>query len=164
MPTEERLNQLRDRVQALEAELKASDAELTQNTQAVQQRVETFEQRAAEQERSRQQRLGLLQTAGQWLLAADLALEEGELDVGNALRLADRAFADVRASAAQYGQGTVILHAERARALINQAQNAAGNRDVYGARLALQDAGAELSQARAASLQRQATGNVMLNP
>jgi hypothetical protein len=163
-PAQKEMAQLRDRVQLLEDELKTRDAELAQGTQAVQQQLDTFGQRAAEVEQARQQRLAQIQTAGQWMLAADQALEIGELDVGNALSLADRAFADVRASAARFGQGSVVVHAERARALINRAQEAAGNRDVYGARAALQDAGLALSLAREASLQRQGTGNVLLSP
>ena len=98
------------------------------------------------------------------MLAADEALESGELGVDDALGMADAAFDNARASAAQFGQGNVILHVERARALVHRARDAASNRDIYGARLALQDAGAELALARAANLGRQATGNVMLNP
>jgi len=163
-PMQQQLTQLQARVQQLEAELKARDAELAESTATVQQHIDGFSQRAVEVEQARQLRLSQIQTAGQWLLAADEALQIGELGVGNALNLADTAFANVSASAAEYGQGNVVVHAERARALINRAQEAAGNRDVYGARLALSDAGIELSLARAASLQRQGTGNVLLTP
>nr|WP_211193822.1 hypothetical protein [Pyxidicoccus fallax] len=163
-PTQQELAQLRERVQQLETELRERDETLDRNNQAVQQQLDTFGQRSVDVERARQRRLAQIQTAGQWMLAADQALESGELDVGNALSLADRAFADVRASAAQYGQGSVVVHAERARALINNALEAADNRDIYGARRALQDAGYELSAAREASLQREGTGNVLLNP
>jgi hypothetical protein len=161
---QQQLTQLQARVQQLETELKARDAELAESTATVQQHIDGFSQRAVEVEQARQLRLSQIQTAGQWLLAADEALQIGELGVGNALNLADTAFANVRASAAEYGQGNVVVHAERARALINRAQAAVGNRDVYGARLALSDAGIELSLARAASLERQGTGNVLLTP
>jgi hypothetical protein len=163
-PIQQELDQLRTRVQQLETELRARDEQLALNNQAVQQHIGTFQQRAVDVEQARQQRLTQIQTAGQWLLAADQALEIGELGVDNALALADRAFADVRAGAAQDGQGSVIVHADRARALIHRAREAASNRDVYGARLALQDAGLELRLAREASLPRQGTGNVLLTP
>ncbi|MFP2932206.1 hypothetical protein ACLESO_45015, partial [Pyxidicoccus sp. 3LG] len=163
-PTEQELAKLRERVNQLETELETRGQDLDLRNQAVQLQVDTFGQRAAETEQARQQRLAQIQTAGEWMLAADEALESGEIGVDNALNLADAAFANVRDSAARYGQGSVIVHVERARALVNRARDAASNRDIYGARLALQDAGGELALARTANLQRQATGNVMLTP
>ncbi|WP_223754624.1 hypothetical protein [Myxococcus sp. RHSTA-1-4] len=151
-------------MQGLEAELEARDKERALHDRAVEQHVDTFGQRAVDVERGRQQRLTQIQTAGQWMLAADTALETGELDVDNALSLADRAFSNVRASAARDGQGSVVVHAERARALIGYARDAANNRDIYGARVALQDAGLELRLTREANLAREGTGNVLLNP
>ncbi|MFY2557570.1 hypothetical protein ACN469_08085 [Corallococcus terminator] len=163
-PTQEELSQLRARLQQVEEELKARDNQIEQNAQATQQQVDTFGERAVDTERSRQQRLSALQSAGEWMLAADAALQQGEDDVGNALDIADSAFADLRDSAAEFGQGTVIVHAERARALLNLARDAAGRSDTYSARLALQDAGVELSLARSASLGRSGTGNSLLSP
>ncbi|NTX13072.1 hypothetical protein HUA76_19925 [Myxococcus sp. CA056] len=162
--TDAEVTQLRNRLQQLEEELKTRDTQIEQNAQATQQQVDTFGERAVETERSRQQRLAAIQSAGEWMLAADAALQQGEDDVGNALDIADSAFASVRDSAAEFGQGTVIVHAERARALINLARDAAGRSDTYSARRALQDAGVELSLARSASLGRSGTGNSLLTP
>lgn len=132
--------------------------------QAVQLQVDTYGDRAVDVEQARQDRLTQIQTASQWMLAADTALEQGELDVVNALDIADNAFVDLRDSAEEDGQGTVVVHAERVRALLNLARNFVNNRDGYNARLALQEAGVQLSILRAANLERQATGNVLLNP
>ncbi|NVJ25281.1 hypothetical protein HUW62_29055 [Myxococcus sp. AM011] len=162
--TDEEVAQLKARLQQVEEELKARDTQIEQSAQATQQQVDTFGERAVDTERSRQQRLSALQSAGEWMLAADAALQQGEDDVGNALDIADSAFADLRDSAAEFGQGTVIVHAERARALLNLARDAAGRSDTYSARLALQDAGVELSLARGASLGRSGTGNSLLSP
>jgi hypothetical protein len=150
-------------VQELEHQMEQHDAEAAVRTQAVQQQVNGYEQRAYDAERERQQRLARIQAAGQWMLAADQALEQGELGVDNALSTADRDFAAVRSSASSAGQGLVVVHADRARALIAQARDAAQRSDIYAARIALQDAGYELSSARAASLDRPGTGNALLN-
>ncbi|QSQ16785.1 hypothetical protein [Myxococcus landrumensis] len=158
------VKQLRQRVDQLEAELSTRDNEIEQNARATQEQVDTFGDRAVETERSRQQRLSSLQSAGEWMLAADAALQQGDNDVDNALDFADSAFADIRASASEFGQGTVTVHAERARALINLARDAAARSDTYSARVALQDAGVELSLARGASLGRSGTGNSLLTP
>ncbi|AGC44132.1 hypothetical protein MYSTI_02816 [Myxococcus stipitatus DSM 14675] len=158
------MEQLRQRVDQLEAELSARDDVIEQNAQATQEQVDTFGDRAVETEQSRQQRLSTLQSAGEWMLAADAALQQGDNDVDNALDFADSAFADIRSSASEFGQGTVTVHAERARALINLARDAAGRSDTYAARVALQDAGVELSLARGASLGRSGTGNSLLTP
>ncbi|MFY1831064.1 hypothetical protein ACN47A_34450 [Myxococcus fulvus] len=156
--------QLRARLDALEEELKARDAEIEQNAVATQQQVDTFGERAVETEQSRQQRLSALQSAGEWMMAADAAIQQGEDDVDDALDIADSAFAEIRDSAASFGQGNVIVHADRARALLNLARDAAGRSDGYAARLALQEAGVELNLARGASLGRSGTGNSLLSP
>ncbi|WP_342380830.1 hypothetical protein NVS55_14305 [Myxococcus stipitatus] len=158
------VEQLRQRVNQLETELSARDDAIEQNAQATQEQVDTFGNRAVETEQSRQQRLSMLQSAGEWMLAADAALQQGDNDVDNALDYADSAFADIRASASEFGQGNVTVHAERARALINLARDAAARSDTYAARVALQDAGMELSLARGASLGRSGTGNSLLTP
>ncbi|WP_338867524.1 hypothetical protein [Myxococcus stipitatus] len=155
---------LRERVDQLEAELNTRDDQLEQNTRATQEQVDTFGDRAVDTEVSRQQRLSALQNAGEWMLAADAALQQGDNDVDNALDYADSAFADIGSSASEFGQGTVTVHAERARALLNLARDAAGRSDTYSARLALQEAGVELSLARGASLGRSGTGNSLLTP
>ncbi|SEU29028.1 hypothetical protein SAMN05443572_108118 [Myxococcus fulvus] len=156
--------QRRARLDELEEELRARDAEIEQNAVATQQQVDTFGERAVETEQSRQQRLSALQSAGEWMMAADAAIQQGEDDVDDALDIADSAFAEIRESAASFGQGNVIVHADRARALLNLARDAAGRSDGYAARLALQEAGVELNLARGASLGRSGTGNSLLTP
>ncbi|RKG98633.1 hypothetical protein D7V97_32740 [Corallococcus sp. CA053C] len=148
----------------LEQEMEARDAVATERTQAVQSQVDEHEQRAYETERARQQRLARLQSAGQWMLAADQALEQGELGVDNALGIADQDFSVVRESASSAGQGMVVVYSERIRAQIALARDAASNRDVYGARIALQTAGEQLRLARAATLERSGASNTLLNP
>ncbi|WP_141330681.1 hypothetical protein [Myxococcus sp. AB025B] len=156
--------QLRARLDELEEELRARDDQIEQNAVATQQQVDTFGERAVETEQSRQQRLSALQSAGEWMMAADAAIQQGEDDVDDALDIADSAFAEIRQSAAAFGQGNVIVHADRARALLNLARDAAGRSDGYAARLALQEAGIELNLARGASLGRSGTGNSLLSP
>ncbi|RKH53312.1 hypothetical protein [Corallococcus llansteffanensis] len=159
----EELTRLRERVAELEQEMEARDAVATERSQAVQSQVDEHEQRAYETERARQQRLARIQSAGQWMLAADQALEQGELGVDNALGIADQDFSVVRESASAAGNGMVVVHSERARAQIALARDAASNRDVYGARIALQNAGEELRLARAATLERPGSANALLN-
>lgn len=159
----EALKALRERVAQLEQELEERDAVATERTQAVQSQVDAHEQRAYETERARQQRLARIQSAGQWMLAADQALEQGELGVDNALGIADEDFSVVGESASSAGQGLVVVQSERARAQIALARDAASNRDVYGARLALQTAGEELRLMRAATLERSGGANALLN-
>lgn len=161
---QEEVTRLRQRIADLEQEMEARDTRATERTQAVQTQVDTHEQRAYEAERARQQRLARIQSGGQWMLAADQALEQGELNVDNALDIADEDFAVVRQSASAFGQGGVVVQAERIRAQIAFARDAANRRDIYAARLALQTAGEELRLARAASLERSGTSNTLLNP
>ncbi|CAM3937189.1 hypothetical protein G4177_23400 [Corallococcus sp. ZKHCc1 1396] len=161
-PNEE-VNRLRERIAQLEQEMEERDALATERTQSVQSQVDAHEQRAYESERSRQQRLARIQSAGQWMLAADQALEQGELGVDNALSIADQDFSVVGANASAEGQGMVVVHSQRARAQIALARDAAGRRDVYAARIALQTAGEELRLMRAASLDRPGSSNVLLN-
>ncbi|WP_375760706.1 hypothetical protein [Corallococcus exercitus] len=158
------VTRLRQRVAELEQEMEARDTRATERTQAVQSQVDTHEQRAYEAERARQQRLARIQSGGQWMLAADQALEQGELGVDNALDIADEDFSVVRQSASTYGQGTVVVQAERIRAQIALARDAANRRDTYAARIALQNAGYMLQLARAASLEQSGTSNALLNP
>ncbi|RKG58721.1 hypothetical protein D7X30_14055 [Corallococcus sp. AB011P] len=160
----EEVTRLRQRIADLEQEMEARDTRATKRTQAVQTQVDTHEQRAYEAERARQQRLARIQSGGQWMLAADQALEQGELDVDNALDIADEDFSVVRQSASAFGQGGVVVQAERIRAQIAYARDAANRRDIYAARIALQSAGNELRLARAASLERSGTSNSLLNP
>ncbi|GMU08363.1 hypothetical protein [Corallococcus caeni] len=160
----EELKALRQRIADLEQDLEARDTRATERTQAVQSQVDTHEQRAYQTERSRQQRLARIQSGGQWMLAADQALEQGELGVDNALGIADQDFSAVRQSASTDGQGSVVVQAERIRAQIALARDAAGRRDIYAARIALQNAGYMLQLARAANLERSGTSNSLLNP
>lgn len=160
----EELTRLRQRVADLEKEVEARDAQATERTQSVQTQVDTHEQRAYEAERARQQRLARIQSGGQWMLAADQALEQGELGVDNALGIADEDFSVVGQSASTFGQGTIVVHSERIRAQIALARDAANRRDIYAARVALQNAGDELRLARAANLERSSTANTLLNP
>jgi hypothetical protein len=160
----EEVTRLRQRIADLEQEMEARDTRATERTQSVQSQVDTHEQRAYEAERARQQRLARIQSGGQWMLAADQALEQGELNVDNALGIADEDFSVVVRSASTDGQGNVVVHSERIRAQIAYARDAAARRDVYAARIALQSAGEELRLARAASLERAGTSNSLLNP
>ncbi|RKH69907.1 hypothetical protein D7W81_10280 [Corallococcus aberystwythensis] len=160
----EEATRLRQRIADLEQEMETRDTRATERTQAVQSQVDTHEQRAYEAERARQQRLARIQSGGQWMLAADQAMEQGELGVDNALGIADEDFSVVRESASTYGQGTVVVQAERIRAQIAIARDAANRRDTYAARIALQNAGYMLQLARAASLEQSGTSNVLLNP
>ncbi|NNB89569.1 hypothetical protein HJC10_25585 [Corallococcus exiguus] len=160
----EEVTRLRQRIADLEQEMEARDTRATERTQAVQTQVDTHEQRAYEAERARQQRLARIQSGGQWMLAADQALEQGEMNVDNALDIADEDFSAVRQSAAAFGQGGVVVQAERIRAQIAYARDAANRRDSYAARIALQSAGDDLRLARAASLERSGTSNSLLNP
>ncbi|NOK11178.1 hypothetical protein [Corallococcus exercitus] len=160
----EELKALRQRIADLEQDLEARDTRATERTQAVQSQVDTHEQRAYQTERSRQQRLARIQSGGQWMLAADQALEQGELGVDNALGIADQDFSAVHQSASTDGQGNVVVQAERIRAQIALARDAAGRRDIYAARIALQNAGYMLQLARAANLERSGTSNSLLNP
>ncbi|NPC73204.1 hypothetical protein HPP05_25985 [Corallococcus exiguus] len=160
----EEVTRLRQRVADLEQEMEARDTRATERTQSVQTQVDTHEQRAYEAERARQQRLARIQSGGQWMLAADQALEQGEMNVDNALDIADEDFSVVRQSAAAFGQGNVVVQAERIRAQIAYARDAANRRDSYAARIALQSAGDDLRLARAASLERSGTSNSLLNP
>lgn len=160
----EEVTRLRQRIADLEQEMEARDTRATERTQSVQTQVDTHEQRAYEAERARQQRLARIQSGGQWMLAADQALEQGEMNVDNALDIADEDFSVVRQSAAAFGQGGVVVQAERIRAQIAYARDAANRRDSYAARIALQSAGDELRLARAASLERSGTSNSLLNP
>ncbi|MGE6762457.1 hypothetical protein ACQKGO_30885 [Corallococcus interemptor] len=160
----EEVTRLRQRIADLEQEMEARDTRATERTQSVQSQVDTHEQRAYEAERARQQRLARIQSGGQWMLAADQALEQGELNVDNALDIADQDFSVVGQSASTYGQGSVVVHSQRIRAQIAYARDAANRRDIYAARIALQTAGEELRLARAASLERAGTSNSLLNP
>ncbi|WP_223635336.1 hypothetical protein [Corallococcus sp. EGB] len=162
--TDEELNRLHQRIADLEQEVEARDAQATERTQSVQTQVDTHEQRAYEVERARQQRLARIQSGGQWMLAADQALEQGELGVDNALSIADEDFSVVGQSASSFGQGNVEVYAQRIRAQIALARDAANRRDIYAARIALQDAGDALRLARAANLERSSTSNTLLNP
>ncbi|RYZ38813.1 MAG: hypothetical protein EOO71_22450 [Myxococcaceae bacterium] len=157
------LTRLRERIAQLEQQVEERDAVATERTQAVQSQVDVHEQRAYETERLRQQRLARIQSAGQWMLAADQALEQGELGVDNALSIADQDFSVVGQTASADGQGMVVVHSERARAQIALARDAAGRRDVYAARIALQTAGEELRLMRAANLDRPGSSNALLN-
>ncbi|MCY1045149.1 hypothetical protein OV208_27795 [Corallococcus sp. bb12-1] len=159
----EELTRLRARIAELEQEVQERDAVATERTQAVQSQVDVHEQRAYEAERFRQQRLARIQSAGQWMLAADQALEQGELSVDNALNIADEDFSVVGQTASTDGQGMVVVYTQRARAQIALARDAAGRRDVYAARIALQTAGDELRLMRAATLDRPGSSNALLN-
>ncbi|QSQ18695.1 hypothetical protein JY651_25370 [Pyxidicoccus parkwayensis] len=171
LTAQEQLQQLQARVKQLETEhqqsttaLKQRDQQLAADTKDVQQHIDQTGDRALDVEQARQQRLSQIDIAGQWMLAADRALERGEFAVDNAINLADQAFENIRSSAADDGQGPVVVHAERARANLNLARDAVENRDNYAARVALADAGFELAYARSALLGRESTGNVMLSP
>ncbi|RKG98906.1 hypothetical protein D7X74_39860 [Corallococcus sp. CA047B] len=157
------MTRLRERITELEQEVQERDAVATERTQSVQSQVDVHEQRAYEAERFRQQRLARIQSAGQWMLAADQALEQGELGVDNALNTADQDFSVVEETASSDGQGMVVVHSQRARAQIALARDAAGRRDVYAARIALQAAGEELRLMRATTLERPGSSNALLN-
>lgn len=92
--------------------------------------------------------------AYRYLAQADLALESGDLDVGELLGFADALLAGAGASAEQMGQGRSALHTEQARGFVARAFEATTRRDVAAARRAIQAGAAEVNEARAQNLDR----------
>lgn len=130
------------------AQLRAELQELQAQVNSLQQQLSGMREEAADLERMRQQRLEEIARAGGWLVAADQALEVGELDIGDALLEADTALEQVVRSATDAGSGRTVLLAEGARASIAQALEATGRRDSAQARWWLFDAAERLREAR----------------
>jgi len=146
------VQQLRAQVQALQSQLAAQQEQSSTNEQALQQRLTGIQERSAELERSRQQRLAELDRARTWMVAADQALEVGELAIGNALGEADTALAQVLDSANRSGNGQTVVLIEDARSLIAQALESTGHRDTLQARQFLFGADWRVREARRQNL------------
>jgi hypothetical protein len=142
------VEQLRAQVQTLQGQVAAQQEQEAVRAEALQQQLATMQERAEALEEQRQQRLDELERAGQWLVAADQALAVGELDIGDALREADTALAQVAQSATEAGSGQTVLLVEGARTSIAQALSSTGNRDTIKARWELIFAAERLREAR----------------
>lgn len=161
------LLELQAQVEALQQQLQAREEQLaqtTERTESLQQDMTALGSNAQELERLRQQRLALIQSVWQWLLAADTALEQGELDVTQALEQADLRVGDVIENASTTGQNETVANMLEVRRLIGVAQGAVANRDIYTARLALQDTSPHLDQARALALSESDVANAVPPP
>ncbi len=152
--TQRELERLRTQVEALQTQLEAQEQEASATTEIVQLEVSAMQERAQEQERLRIQRLALLESASQSILAADQSLAQGELDVDDSLDAVDSALAQVLESAEEVGRGQTVLLVESARDRIAFALSATGGRDVLHARWALYFAYLELREARRHALNR----------
>jgi len=142
------VDELRAQVQTLQAQVAAQQQQDAVRAEALQQQLADMRQRAETLEDQRQQRLEELERAEQWLVAADKALEAGELDIGDALREADAALAQVAQSATEAGSGQTVVLVEDARGSIAQALSSTGHRDSASARWDLFDAALRLREAR----------------
>jgi chromosome segregation ATPase len=138
---QQQVNALRSEVQTLQAQVAAQQ----QQDADMRERADTLEQQ-------RQVRLDEIERARQWLIAADKALEAGELDIGDALREADAALENVVQSATDAGSGQTVLLVEDARTRMAQALASTGNRDTYKARWDLFFAYERLRDARRQNL------------
>jgi non-ribosomal peptide synthetase component F len=151
----EELRQLRTQVQSLQERVQAREEEAARTSEralALEQQQALQQQRAQELEQLRQQRLAQLDSAEQWLIAADQALTVGELGVDTALQRADEALGDALGNAADTGQGTTVLLLESARNRMGLALEAVNQRNTYIARFQMQSAGEEIRQARLRAL------------
>jgi TolA-binding protein len=129
-PTRQDMANLNSQVQSLQTQLEENTAHTTQ----LQQQLAGMQERAQELERMRQQRVSELARARASLLAADRALEVGDLSVGDMLDAADAALEAALSSAATTGNRDTVLLVLDARAYIAQVLDSAGHRDIYQAR------------------------------
>lgn len=153
----DQIQQLQAQVQTLQQQLQQNGQQLQQTTaraQNLQQNFGTVQSGAQQLEQLRQQRLQQIQRAWQWLVAADNALELGQLDVAEPLAEANHALGEVRGNASQSGKGETEVLMQSAHDLIAQAQDDLNNRNTPSARYNLQSAGWILFQARIAAQAR----------
>ena len=150
--TRQQVQQLRAQVQSLQSQLAAQQEESAANTQLLQQQLTGMQERAAELEQLRRQRLAGLERARDWMVAADQALEVGDLAVGDALNEADSALEQVVQSASASGSGQTMSLIQDARGLIAQALESTGHRDTLQARQYLIAADWRVREARRQNL------------
>lgn len=139
---------LQQQVNALSSEVQTLQAQVA----AQQQQSAEMRERADTLEQQRQVRLDEIERARQWLIAADTALEAGELDIDDALQEADAALENVLQSATDAGSGQTVLLVEDARNRIVRALASTENRDTYNARWDLFFAYERLRDARRQNL------------
>ncbi|MFL5350608.1 MAG: hypothetical protein ACJ8AT_38035 [Hyalangium sp.] len=150
--TRQQVEQLRAQVQSLQSQLAAQQEESAANAQGLQQQLTGIQDRAAGLERLRQQRLAELDHARNWMVAADQALEVGDMAIGDALGEADSALAQVLQSASATGGGQTVSLIEDARGFIAQALESTGHRDTLQARQYLFAADWRVREARRQNL------------
>lgn len=129
-PTRQDMANLNSQVQSLQGQLDQNKA----HTNQLQQQLAGMQQRAQELEGMRQQRVSALGRARDAVLAADQALEVGELDVADMLEEAETALQEALSSAVTTGNRDTILLVQDARAYLSQVLDSAGHRDIYQAR------------------------------
>jgi TolA-binding protein len=156
-PTTQELEQLRARLEALQADVETQRQQDEARIQSLQQQQRLQQERAQALEGLRQQRLASLQRAYDWLRTADQLLESGELDIGPAVASAQRELSTALDTAAEAGRGETTLLIEQALERLSTVDNAVSQRDLYPARMAIQNAGFELQQAWRLTLNRQGT-------
>ncbi|MCY1076214.1 hypothetical protein [Archangium lansingense] len=151
------VKKLRAQVELLQAELEAQQTaqqEDQNRLQSLEQQDATESARAQSLEALRQQRLASLQSGYRWMVTADQILEEGDFSVGPALTYARQDLSEALATAAESGWGDTVRFIDSALYRLAAAEQAVAQRDIYRARLNLQDAGFELRTAWRFSLQR----------
>ncbi|WP_375766680.1 hypothetical protein NR798_34050 [Archangium gephyra] len=148
---------LRAQVELLQAELEAQQTQQQEDQdrlQSLEQEAATESARAQTLEQLRQQRIESLRSGYQWMATTDQLLEQGDFSIGPALTSARQDLSDALASAAGTGRGDTVRFIESALDRLAIAEQAVEQRDIYRARLELQSAGLELTQAWRMSLQR----------
>ncbi|HYO59143.1 hypothetical protein [Archangium sp.] len=149
------VKQLRAEVEFLQAQLEAQQQADQNRLQNLEQQEATENARAQALEELRQQRLARLRSGYQWMVTADQLLEEGDFSVGPALAYARQDLSEALASAAETGRGQTVRLIESALGRLATLEESVEQRDIYQARLELQAAGFELTEAWRLSLQRQ---------
>jgi hypothetical protein len=142
------VDELRTQVQTLQGQLAAQQQQEAARSESLQQQLTGMRERAETLEAQRQQRLSELERAREWLVAVDQALAVGELDIGDAMREADAALAQVVQSASEAGSGQTVLLVEDARGIMARVLASTANRDTHWARWDLFFAAELLRQAR----------------
>jgi hypothetical protein len=151
------VKQLRAQVELLQAELEAQRTQQQQDqsrVQSLEEQQATENARAQTLEQLRLQRVERLSSGYQWMITADQLLEEGDFSVGPALTSARQDLSEALATAAETGRGETVNLIENALGRLTYAEQSVEQRDVYQARLQLQEAGFALHQAWRLSLQR----------
>jgi hypothetical protein len=149
------VKQLRAEVELLQARLEAQQQEHQNRLQSLEQQEAAENARAQALEDLRQQRLALLRSGYRWMVTVDQLLEEGDFSIGPALTYARQDLSEALASAAETGRGQTVRLIGSALDRLATLEEAVEQRNLYQARLQLQDAGFELQEAWRLSLQRQ---------